>query len=292
MRNFYITTDSGCDISYEMCKKFDIVPLFMEYIIDGTAHTDVMDDNKTREFYDSMRAGVSPMTTQINVPAFLEFWEPMLADNIPILHISLGSGISGTYNNAVEAAKTLEQSHPGTKIIVIDSTAASLGYGMMAIIVSQMRENGASVDECAAWLIDNRHKMNVFFTTSTLTYLHRGGRVSKTKAVLGTMLNIHPILHLNYDGCLRVFDSARGDSATLKRVIDNIGKTVISPETQTLYISHSDTLDKAKEFGEAVRKKYGFKDVCYTYIGSIIGTHTGPGLVAIFYFGGDRPVTE
>ncbi len=289
MNKFLLCTDSGSDLMLDSCKKYDIIPLKMKYSIDDEVFTDGMTVESVQELYRKMIDGAAPKTSQINAAEFVDFWTPLLSEKQPILHLSLGSGISGTYSNAEIARQMILEEHPDAEIYLVDTLGASASYGMLCIEISKLRAAGKTVQECYDWVMKVRHNVDVFYTTGDLKYLHRGGRVSKTSAVVGTVLNINPILTLDPAGKLVPKEKARGEKATERKVRELIGELVENAPENTLYISHSDCPERAKRFGDMLQEAFGFKDVFYTYIGATIGSHTGPGLVAIFFFGKPRP---
>ena len=287
MNDYIITTDSGSDLSSALYKQYDIIPIMMEYEVDGKTYQDTPNEQKIKEFYNTMRDGAAPKTSQINMDRMSGFFEQLAKEGKDILHISLGSGISGTCHNCMLAAKEISEKC-GINIIIVDSLGASLVDGMQCIMASENRKNGMSIQENADYLNEIKHNINVYFTTNTLTYLHRGGRVSKTSAVLGHMLGINPVLTLDKDGKLIVCDKVRGEKNTFANIQKKIGSNVIDAQDQTLYISHSDCFDRAKAAADQMKSAFGFKDVIISNIGTIIGAHTGPGLVALFYLGKPR----
>ncbi|MDD6188234.1 MAG: DegV family protein [Clostridiales bacterium] len=289
MNNFLLCTDSGSDLMLDTCKKYDIIPLKMKYDIGGEVFTDGMTVEAVQELYKKMVDGAVPRTSQINTSEFIDFWTPLLAEKQPILHLALGSGISGTYANAVIAREMILEEHPDAEIYLVDTLGASASYGMLCVEIAKMREEGKTVQECYDWVMKARHNVDVFYTTGDLKYLHRGGRVSKTSAVVGTVLNINPILTLDPAGKLIPCDKARGEKGTIRKVCERVGALVEDASDKTLYVSHSDCPERAKRFAETLQAEFGFKDIFYTYIGAIIGSHTGPGLVAVFYLGKPRP---
>lgn len=289
MSNFLLCTDSGSDLMLDACKKYDIIPLKMHYSIGDEVFTDGMTIETVQELYGKMVDGAVPKTSQINASEFVDFWTPLLSENLPILHLSLGSGISGTYSNAEIAKQMILEEHPDAEIYLVDTLGASASYGMLCVEVAKLRAEGKDVKQCYDWLMEVRHNVDVFYTTGDLKYLHRGGRVSKTSAVVGTVLNINPILTLDPAGKLVSIDKARGEKATERRIRELVGDLAVNASESTLYISHSDCPERAKRFGDMLQAEYGFKDVFYTYIGATIGSHTGPGLVAVFFFGQPRP---
>lgn len=288
MGKFIVTTDSGCDLSMQVCRGRNIIPVAMNYSLNGKDLRDTMEHSDLREFYDGMKNGDVPKTSQVTPNQYIEFWTPLLKEGLPIIHISLGSGISGTYANGVMAAQTLMEDYPGADIRVVDSTLASVGYGMLAIMAASLRDEGKSVSECEDYLNEIKSRINTYYTTGDLTYLYRSGRVSKTGMVIAHALNIWPILNLDLEGHLVVQSKERGRKNTVNRIHEIISSLCENPEEQTLYICHSDIPDEAHAFGEEIKEKFGFKDVFYTYIGTTIGSNCGPGLMAAFFIGKKR----
>ena len=250
--------------------------------------TDTMVPAELKAFYDGMRSGMEPKTSQVTPYQYIEFWTPLLERKLPIVHIALGSAISGTYANGVKAAEMMREEHPDCVIHVVDSTLASVGYGMLAINAAKMRDEGFTPEQCVAELERTKASVNTIYTTGDLTYLYRSGRVSRTGMVVAHALNIWPILRLNIEGTLLVTAKERGKKHTLDRINKVIEEAVLEPEKQTLYICHSDIPEEAQEFGESLKELFGFKDVFYTYIGTTIGSNCGPGLMAAFFTGKDR----
>jgi DegV family protein with EDD domain len=291
MKNFIVSTDSGCDLSSEICKEKEIFVLKMTVTVGEDAITDEMSVSQIKKIYEMMRKGATFSTSQINTGEYIDYWKDLLEKyNLPIVHITLASAISGSYNNAVRAAEIMKKDYPDAEIYVVDSTIACTGYGLLNIEAAKMRDEGKSAEECVKWLNDNRRHVHALFTTEDLKYLMKGGRVSRSKAVFGTLLHIMPILRVDYDGSLKAFEKARGRNATYDKLETLIAERIINPQGQVLYLSHSDFEDEAKVLGERLKKKFKFKDVCYNYIGPVIGAHTGPGLLTIFFLGKEREV--
>ena len=286
--SFIVTTDSGCDLPIELLKEKNIIPYMLSYDIEEQTFRDTMRHEDCHAFYEKMRSGAVPKTSQINPQEFVDFWRPLLKSGEPIIHISLGSGVSGTWHNGELAARILESDVPGAKIFVLDSTLCSTGYGMLALKAAEMRDAGASAEECFRWLDGHKVNINTWYTTDELVYLRRSGRCSKASAAIGTALHICPILNLDSAGHLIVQERVRGLDKTIERIHRIIGATLTDPQTQTLYICHSDIPEKAREFGESLKEEFGFRDTYYTYIGTIIGSNCGPGLMAAFYYGKPR----
>lgn len=289
MGAFRVATDSGCDLPMSLCREKNIFPLQLNYFIDDTPYIDTMEPADCHTFYEKMRAGLVPRTSQINPEQYIDFWEELwLQGTGPIVHISLGSGISGTFSSGLIARDMFLDSHPGAKIFVVDSTLASVGYGMLSLEAARLRDEGASAEECVRWLEEHKANVNTYYTTGDLTYLYRSGRVSRAGMTIAHALNIWPILRLDIEGHLLVSEKARGKKNTISRIHKIVDELCLNPSEQTLFICHSDIYDEAKAFGEELKAEFGFKDVYYTYIGCTIGTHSGPGLMAAFFFGKPR----
>jgi len=288
MKKFLLTTESGCDLSKAMCDEKGIIPISNRYIIDGVNYSDKMTEESCKEFYNKMRNDAAPSTSQINPSEYLDFWKQFANEGLPLVHITLGSGISGSHHNAVTASELIKEEYPDFEVTVIDSASASLGYGMLVLKAAELRDKGFSPAECKEYIDSNKYGYNAWYTTNDLKYLHRGGRVSKTSAVVGGLLGINPILNLDHAGHLQAVEKARGEKATIRRITAIVKERAIDPENSTLYISHADAIDRAKCFAQEILAQVKFKDVFYSYIGATIGTHTGPGLVAVFFEGKER----
>lgn len=285
---YQITADSGCDLSLEKCTERGVIPYKMPFTMDGKPMIDGMTEESFREFYDLMRAGGIARTSQINPGEFTEFWRPLAEAGKNVLHISLAAAISGSCDNARSAAAMLMEEYPGWTCRVVDSANASAGFGLVVLRAADNRDKGMELEANARELESIIHNVNSIFTTNDLTYLYRVGRVSKTAAAFGTALNIVPIMHLDYEGHLEVWQKVRGDKQCFKKVLKDIKELVENAGEQTLIVSEADAPEKAREYGEALIRECGFRDVFYTHIGPIIGAHTGPGLISVFFVGKER----
>ena len=288
MQNYFITTDSGCDLLYDFVKSIDVIPLKMKYIIDSKEYTDSMTQSQYDKFFNDMKDGAVPTTVQINPLEFVEFFTPLADKNKPIVHICMSSGISGTYQNALSAKEMLLEKFPNLELYIVDTLMTSTGNGSLCILASKLRSEGKSAAECAEILEDKKLSVHACFTTDDITYLHRGGRVSKIGYVVSKALKIYPVMRVNNNGELRVFAKARGQKATWDTILKYIEDNVVSPEEQTIYISDAANDDGAKKLGALIQSRFHFKDVFYSRIGTIIGAHTGPNLLTIFFMGVDR----
>ncbi len=289
IKEYYkITCDSSCDLPSELCDSKDVAAYHMVCTLNGASFTDAMTEESCIAFYDAIRAGGDASTSQVGIGAFLEFWEPYAKDGTPVLHIALGSAISGTYANALTAAESLSETYPAWKYEIIDSLSASAGIGLMVLRAVELRDFGMELRECAKLVREMANNVNAVFTTSDLTALYKGGRISRVSAAFGTALNIIPIMHLTNTGALEVWQKVRGESKCESAMRAAVRDIATEPEKNTLIVSHADNLERAQHYGELMRKEFGFKEVIYTRIGPTIGTHTGPGLIALFFLGKDR----
>ena len=290
MGKFCVSTDSGCDLPAIFCEKRDIYAYRMKYIINEIEYIDQMNPEDGATFYNKMREGAVPQTSQMTPYEFVDFWSGLLEKlSLPIVHIAMGSGISGTYANAVIAKKLFLDLHPEAQIFVLDSTLASIGYGILCILAADIRDAGAAPDQCMEQLESRKIHINTYYTTDDLKYLYRSGRVSRTGAIVATALNINPILNLNKEGHLIVREKIRGRKRALNRIYDIVQELVVDPAGQTVYICHSDCkAEEVEDFSKTLVNRFGFQGSFINYIGPTIGSHSGPGLIAAFFAGQSR----
>ncbi|NLM21779.1 MAG: DegV family protein [Peptococcaceae bacterium] len=290
MGKFCVSTDSGCDLPAVFCKDRGIYAYHMKYIIDEKQYTDQMNPEDCIAFYNHMRKGAVPRTSQMTPYEFVDHWTKLWKEfELPIVHIAMGSGISGTFSNAVIAQNLFLDAQPAAQVFVVDSTLASIGYGMLCIWAADMRDAGETPEACVKWLEEHKIFVNTYYTCDDLKYLYRSGRVSRAGATVATVLNINPILNLDKEGHLIVREKARGRKKALKRIYDIVQELVVNPSEQKVYICHSDC--KAKEvetFSQTLIDLCGFQDSFISYIGPTIGSHCGPGLIAAFFLGKPR----
>ncbi len=288
-KKFVVCTDSGCDLDITVLNANDIHAFPLQYELDGKIIEDTMKAEDCHRFYDGMRNGDCPKTSQINYLQFIDFWTPLVKEyHLPIIHICLGSGVSGTFNNGVMAAEEIRETLPEAEVHMVDSTLCSVGYGMLSLEAARMRDEGKPVEETINWLEEHKGNINTWYTTDELKYLYRSGRVSKIGAIIGEALNICPILNLDLAGHLIVQEKVRGLKKTIRRIHEIMDGILENPEEQVAWVCHSDIPEDARKFGEEIKEKYGFKDLKYTYIGPTIGSNCGPGLMAVFFYGKKR----
>lgn len=290
MIKFCVATDSGCDLPGAFCEERNIHVYRMKYYIGEEEYTDQMNPEDAIEFYNKMREGAVPRTSQMTPHEFMAFWAGLYKEHkLPIVHIAMGSAISGTYSNAVIARDMFLEEYPEAKVFVVDSTLASIGYGMLAIWAADMRDAGETPEACVEWLNKKKIHVNTYYTCDDLKYLYRSGRVSRAGATVGTILNINPILNLDKEGRLIVQEKIRGRKRAFRRIYDIVEELVVEPTEQTLYICHSDCKpEDVQTFTNTLIERIGFKDSFISYISSTIGSHCGPGLIAAFFVGKPR----
>jgi len=287
MANYKIFTDSACDLPKSMLDQMGVgmVPLYLNFR--GECREDSVEDG-IKTVYDAMRAGESASTAAVNPDRWAAAMEPVLAAGEDVLVIGFSSGLSTTYQSAVIAAEELREKYPQRKIITVDSLCASLGQGLLVWYACKKRDEGLELEELAKWVQDTIPNLSHWFTVGELTYLKRGGRVSAATALIGTMLNIKPILHVDDEGHLISMAKVRGRKASVEALASKLGQTGISGANDTIFICHGDCIEDAEYLKKLAMEKYGVKEVFIGYTGAVIGAHSGPGTLAIFFLGEHR----
>ena len=224
----------------------------------------------------------------MNYQTFLDTFTPILESGRDILYLAFSSGLSGTYNGSVIAANDLMEKYPGSKVISVDTLAASVGEGLLVYAAAKKREEGLSLDELAQWVTDNRLHLCHWFTVDDLNHLKRGGRVSPAVAIIGTALGIKPVMHVDDEGHLIPVSKVRGRRKSLDALVEHMAETCDKPESQTIFIGHGDSKEDAEYVAKLVRQKFKVKNIILNYIGPVIGSHSGPGTIALFFFGTHR----
>ena len=290
MRDYCIVTDSTCDLPANIVTDLGITVIPMEFQLDGTTYLNYPDgrDYDFHAFYDALRAGKASTTSQVNYQTFLDTFTPILESGRDILYLAFSSGLSGTYNGSVIAANDLMEKYPGSKVISVDTLAASVGEGLLIYTAAKKREEGLSLDELAQWVTDNRLHLCHWFTVDDLNHLKRGGRISPAVAIIGTALGIKPVMHVDDEGHLIPVSKVRGRRKSLDALVEHMAETCDKPESQTIFIGHGDSKEDAEYVAKLVRQKFKVKNIILNYIGPVIGSHSGPGTIALFFFGTHR----
>lgn len=288
MSDYLIITDSTTDLPAAFVKEKNLPIIEFKYHLgDKTYSDDFGVSMDYRTFYDKVRAGAMPTTSQVNISEYVEFFTPYLEDGRDILYIAFSSGLSGSCGSAMMAAEELRAKYPQRKLIVVDSLCASMGEGLLVYYALKKKEEGLGIEELADWLEENKQKLCHWFTVDDLHHLHRGGRLSRTSAVLGSLLGIKPVLNVDENGRLKARDKVRGRRQSLDALCDKLVKCAENLKEQIVFISHSDCAEDAEYLAGKVRAT-GVKDVLISQIGPVIGAHSGPGTVAVFFFANSR----
>ena len=287
MGNYVITVNSTVDLPKEWLGERNIPVMALRYTIDGETYED-MSGLSHKEFFQKLREGKMAVTTQMNPEEAKEKFEPILKAGNDILHLGFSSGLSGTYNSMRIAAEELAEEYPDRKIIVIDTLCACLGEGLLLYYALKRKEEGMTIDELAQWVEENKLHVCHNVTVDDLNHLQRGGRVSKTAAILGTMVQIKPIIHMDNQGCLQVIGKERGRKKSIHKLVDMALKQYEGYENDLVMITHGDCLEDAEYLAGLVREKMGIQDILINNIGTVIGSHTGPGVLALFCMGNER----
>ena len=290
MRDYIIVTDATSDIPNEMANELNVKVVPMSFSLGEKNYNHYPDyrelDIKT--FYDKQRAGQTSLTTQINVAVYLDFFEEIIKSDKDVLYISFSSALSSTYQSSVLAAKELNEKYPDFKIITIDSKAATLGETLLVKLAAQKKSEVMNIEDLSKWVADNHLKVCHYFTVDDLNHLKRGGRMTAMTAFIGTALDIKPILHVNDEGKLIPLDKVRGRKKALKVLFNYLAELSENLEEQTIFIGHGDCIEDARYLESLIKEAYKVKEVIIHPIGPIIGSHTGPGAITLFFLGKHR----
>ena len=287
MNDYVITTDNNSDLPESYFREHGVGCTYLSYAMDGKIYThgNFLPEH---QFYEAMRNGSLPTTAQANPEITREMMEPYLKEGKDILHIAFSSGLSGTCSSAILAAQELMEEYPERKIVVVDSLAASLGQGLLVYFAQQKKEAGEDMDAVAQWAENNKLHIVHMFTVDDLYHLYRGGRLSKTAAVVGSVLNIKPVLHVDNEGKLVPVGKVRGRKKALLELVKAMEEKTQGYETDTVLISHGDCKEDAEFVAEKVRERYRVKTMIINHVGAVIGAHSGPGTLALFFVGSPR----
>lgn len=289
-KEYVIMTDSSCDLPQELADQLGLEVLPLEVMADGKNYRNWLDGREIgfKEFYKLAREGKELKTSAVNTAAFEEKMEELLKEDRDILYIGFSTGLSTTYNSGEAAARELREKYPDRKIYTVDTLAASLGQGMIIFYAAKKKEAGATIEEVRDFVENEKLHMCHWFTVDDLNYLKRGGRISAATAAIGTMLSIKPVMHMDNEGHLVAVGKARGRKAALCQLLDTMGELGEGLEGQTTFICHSDCMDDAQYVASQMKERFGVAQVNINWIGPVIGAHTGPGTIGIFFWGSER----
>ena len=287
MNDYLIVTDSSCDLSADFAEQLGVKVIKLEFIVEGEAarENDSIDE---KQFYDILRSGKMVTTSAIAMDRFISEVEPSLAEGRDVLYLGFSSGLSSTYSAGFIGAQELSEKYPERKIYTVDTLAASMGQGLLVWYAANMKKDGKSIEEVRDFVENNKMKLAHWFTVNDLFFLKRGGRISAATALVGTMLNIKPVLHVDDEGKLVSVSKARGRKNAVDALFEKAKDMAIDAAGQTMFISHGDCIEDAEYLAAKLKSELGVKDVIISYVGPVIGAHSGPGTLALFYIGTNR----
>ena len=287
--SYKIITDSCCDFTKKQYEENNVacVPLTVTY--KGESHNNFSDEASVKAFYDELRGGVMATTSAANPDEWAAVMAEYLKQGQDVLVITFSSGLSTTYQSAVIAGEDLKEKYPDRKVYVVDSLSAALGLGLLVWYACRKRDEGYTIDQLHEWVESNKLNICHEVTIGDLETLKRGGRINSTAAFVGTMLNIKPMIYVDNEGHLINYAKSRGRKASMEAILKRFGDKGVSCDNETVFIAHGDCPEDAAELEKMVRAKYPqIKNVVTGYVGPVIGAHTGPGVLVLFFVGEHR----
>ena len=287
MNDYLIITDSSCDLSSDFAKDLGVKVIGLEFIVEGedSKQNGAIDE---KQFYEILRSGKMITTSAIAMDRFMSEVEPALKEGKDVLYLGFSSGLSSTYSAGFIGAQELSEKYPERKIYTVDTLAASMGQGLLVWYAVNMKKEGKSIEEVRDFVENNKLNLAHWFTVNDLFFLKRGGRISAATALVGTMLNIKPVLHVDDAGKLVSVSKARGRKNAIDALFEKAKETATDAAGQTMFISHGDCIEDAEYLAEKLKSELSVKDVIINYVGPVIGAHSGPGTLALFYIGTNR----
>lgn len=287
MNDYVILTDSSCDLPDDIVKKYQLEILQLDFIVEGEGsfHNDQADIEKV---YSKLRNGANIKTSAANISQASEAIEALFNQKKDILYMGFSSGLSSTYQTVYMAGQELMEEYPERKMISIDTLAASMGQGLLVYKACQAKDAGKSLEENAQYIEDIKLNLCHWFTVDDLFFLKRGGRISGVTATVGTMLSIKPILHVDDEGHLINVSKVRGRKAAITELVNRMEKLAVHPEDQDIFISHGDCIEDAEKLASIIKERFGNDRITISYVGPVIGAHSGPGTLALFFLGEHR----
>lgn len=287
MNKYQIVTDSSCDLPLNVIQELNLKVIDLEFLFDGeescaNGKVDV------KEFYEKLRSGATAKTSAANMDTFLDCFEEIAKEGKDILYIGFSSGLSSTCHTGALATEEIVEKYPNIRAVAVDTLAASLGQGLLVYYAAKMQADGKSMDEVIAFLEDKKLNLCHLFTVDDLFFLKRGGRVNAATAVVGSLLAIKPVLHVDNEGHLTSIGKVRGRRQSIEDLFHRMEKTVVDPDGQIVFISHGDCAEEANELADMIKEKWNVQQILVSEIGPVIGAHAGPGTVALFYLGSER----
>ena len=290
MRDYVIMTDSCCDLTDQMARELELEVLPLTMRMDDREYPNYLDGRAitNEEFYRRLRAGKMSSTSAVNIGQFEERMRSLLDQGRDIVCIAFSSALSTTYQSATIAAQEVGKAYPDGRIYVVDSLSASRGQGLLIYLAAQKKKEGLTAEELVKWVEDNKLHICHWFTVDDLNFLKRGGRLSAGAALFGTMLSIKPVMHTSNEGKLVPVGKVRGRKASLQALIDKVGELGVDLDKQVMFICHADCLAESEQVAAELKRRYGVREVYIHYIGPVIGSHTGPNTMGLFFVGKER----
>lgn len=288
--SFEIVTDSSCNLPEDIIDRYGLHILSLRFLVGGKEYYSYTKGEITdlAQFYTMMRNKEEITTSQISSDICTRLFESLLQDGKDVLYIGFSSALSGTYQVGYLALEELKKKYPERKIYAVDTLGASLGEGLLVYHAANLREDGKSIEEVNDWLLENRLHLCHWFTVDDLFFLQRGGRVSGTVAIFGTLLNVKPVMHMDNEGRLIFVTKVRGRKRSLDALVERLDQTSINPSEQSIFITHGDCLEDAQYVAKKIEEKYHPKEIIINWVDPVIGAHSGPGTVALFFLGTER----
>lgn len=284
--SYQIITDSCCDLTAEQLQQKNVTCANLTVLYNGETHSNFSEPSRVKAFYDQLRTGVTATTAAANPEDWGKLMKEALEAGKDVLAMTFSSGLSATYQSAVIAAEDLKEQYPERKILVMDTLCAALGQGLLVHLACKKRDEGMSLEDLTDWLEENRKNLCHWVTVDDLSHLKRGGRISASTALVGTMLNIKPIIHVNDEGQLINCAKVRGRKAALEYLARKVSETCT--DFDTVVIAHGDCPEEAAELEAMLREKHAIGEITTGYVGPVIGAHTGPGVLVVFFLGSKR----
>lgn len=290
LNNFVILTDSSCDLPASMAAEMQLEVLPLVVYVDDDHYLNYLDGREIgfHDFYQRLISAKNVKTSAVNEAQFLEVLEPLVAAGKDVLYLGFSSGLSGTYNAGALAAAELAEKYPERRIYAVDSLCASLGQGLFVYLCWKQQQAGKSIEEVRDYAEAIKLKVCHWFTVDDLMFLKRGGRISAATAIVGSMLSIKPVMHVDDEGHLIKVDTARGRKASIRALVAEMEKRGVDLAGQHIFISHGDCEDDANYLAKLIREKFGIEEITINYVGPVIGAHSGPGTLALFFLGTQR----
>lgn len=290
MADFVLMTDSCCDLSAEMQQELNLTVLPLLFQIGDQTYRNWPDGREIEfhEFYERIRNGELATTSAVSVGDFGAAMHEILSSGKDLLYLAFSSALSTTYQSAMIALEDMKEEFPDRKVLVVDTKCASMGQGLLTYLCAKEKASGKSLEEVRDFAEATKLQVCHWFTVDDLNHLKRGGRINATTALFGTMLSIKPVMHVDNEGRLIPASKARGRKAALTALVDHMEQTATDPAHQTVFISHGDCIEDAKWVADEVTRRFGTTDIHMNYVGPVIGNHSGPGTLALFFLGKER----